>query len=724
MTDSDGLYIQLISVHGLVRGHDMELGRDADTGGQIKYVVEFARALGKHPDVARVDVLTRQIHDSRIDASYAVPIEEIARNTFIVRLPCGPRRYLRKEALWPHLDNFSDAALQHIRRIGIVPHLIHAHYADAGFVGARLSALLGVPLVFTGHSLGRVKRRRLLDHGMTAPSIERQFHIAERIEAEETALDIAAFVIASTHQEIEEQYRLYDNYEPRRMTVIPPGVDLEQFQPPPPGPYAPTIANELARFLREPRKPPVLAMSRPDRRKNIATLVRAYGENTRLQELANLIIIAGNREDFTAMEKEPRRIFSELLRLIDYYDLYGRVAYPKHHQPDDVPALYRLAAKCRGIFINPALTEPFGLTLLEAAASGLPIVAPADGGPRDIVRNCKNGALIDPLDSRAMSETLIDALSDRRRWSTWARCGLSGVRKCYSWEAHVARYMREIHKVVNRTHQLASATASRGRLTRADRALVCDLDNSLIGDDEALRRLLRRLQDGGGRVAFGIATGRRLESTLKVLRDWKVPLPDFLITSVGTEIRYGPQLTLDTGWQQHNDYRWEPRAVRDAMRGVPGLRLQPKAEQGLYKISYVVDSAVAPSVREIARHLRKRSLHVNLIYSHDTYLDIVPVRVSKGGAVRYVAMKWGIPVERMLVVGDAGNDEDMLSGNTLGVVVSNHSPELASLRGRERIYFAAGHHAWAILEAIDYYDFFGALCVPEEATTTPMEAIS
>ncbi len=65
-----------------------------------------------------------------------------------------------------------------------------------------------------------------------------------------------------------------------------------------------------------------------------------------------------------------------------------------------MPELYRLAAASKGVFINPALTEPFGLTLLEAGATGLPIVATNDGGPRDIIANCRNGLLIDPLDGQ------------------------------------------------------------------------------------------------------------------------------------------------------------------------------------------------------------------------------------------------------------------------------------------------------------------------------------
>jgi sucrose-phosphate synthase len=83
----DGLYIVLISIHGLVRGNNIELGRDADTGGQIKYVVELARALAQHPDVGRVDLLTRQVIDPKIDSSYAQSQEEIAPNAYIIRLP-------------------------------------------------------------------------------------------------------------------------------------------------------------------------------------------------------------------------------------------------------------------------------------------------------------------------------------------------------------------------------------------------------------------------------------------------------------------------------------------------------------------------------------------------------------------------------------------------------------------------------------------------------------
>ncbi len=55
----DGLYIQLYSIHGLIRGQNLELGRDADTGGQTKYVLELAKTLSEDSRVERVELVTR-----------------------------------------------------------------------------------------------------------------------------------------------------------------------------------------------------------------------------------------------------------------------------------------------------------------------------------------------------------------------------------------------------------------------------------------------------------------------------------------------------------------------------------------------------------------------------------------------------------------------------------------------------------------------------------------
>src|SRR5690606_37610540 len=101
--DNDTMYLQLISLHGLVRGQNIEMGRDADTGGQVRYVVELARQLAALPEVEQVDLFTRRLRDKRVSDDYGREIEELAPGCRIVRLPCGGGRYFRKEKLWPYL---------------------------------------------------------------------------------------------------------------------------------------------------------------------------------------------------------------------------------------------------------------------------------------------------------------------------------------------------------------------------------------------------------------------------------------------------------------------------------------------------------------------------------------------------------------------------------------------------------------------------------------------
>jgi sucrose-phosphate synthase len=449
------LFIVLISVHGLIRGHNLELGRDADTGGQTKYIVELARALGAHPEIEKVILLTRRVIDSQVSSDYAEPFEALSEKAGIVRIECGEQKYLRKEMLWDSLENFSDNTLAYLKSQGRMPDVIHSHYADAGYVGSRLSHQLGIPLVHTGHSLGRNKRQQLLASGIKRSEIEATYHISRRIEAEETTLGVAERVITSTQQEIEQQYGLYDFYQPERMRVVPPGTDMTQFFPPQGDEKSSPIADELKRFLDNPNKPIILALSRPDPKKNLVALVEAYGESPLLQQAANLVIVAGNRDDIHEMENVSKGVLNEILLAIDKYDLYGKVAYPKHHKPEEVAVLYRLAAAVRGVFVNPALTEPFGLTLIEAAACGLPIVATEDGGPMDIIKNCENGHLINPLDKKAMAETVLNTLADAKNWRRLSKNGIKGVGRHYSWSAHVEKYLAVIRPLVEKTEPIA-----------------------------------------------------------------------------------------------------------------------------------------------------------------------------------------------------------------------------------------------------------------------------
>jgi len=704
--EKKGLYIVLVSIHGLIRSDNLELGRDADTGGQTKYVVELAEALGRHPDVDMVDLFTRRIDDEKVDNIYRQKEEAISDKAKVVRVKCGPGRYITKEKLWNYLESFADNMLKYFRNHKRLPDVIHSHYADAGYVGSVLSTLLGVPHVFTGHSLGREKKRRLIDGGMTEEQVEARYNIRRRIEAEEIALDTALFVTASTKQEIDIQYSKYENYNEKILTVNPPGVDIGKFTA---GkgkiPVNSEIYQELSRFLKDPKKPCVLAISRADERKNIRSLVEAYGKSERLQKLANLIVVAGNRDDLDTLDRGASAVIRRLLKLVDKYDLYGNAAYPKHHKSEDIPNYYRLCGLLKGVFVNPALTEPFGLTLIEAAASGVPIVATNDGGPRDIIKNCKNGILVDPLDTDGIEQALYEIVSDRKKWQTLSRRGLTNVKKHYTWDGHVERYISTLKKKMKKRSIMNYYEQSKVYLPTYEKLIVMDIDNTLLGDDDSLKELIEILKENRNRIGFGVATGRRLESAKEALAEAGVPEPDFFITSVGSEINYGKMLKPDKGWSDHIGHMWKPELVRQIVDGMEGVNLQPAETQRDFKVSYFYDPKKFVKASVLRKMFRQENIKAKIVMSHGQFLDILPQRASKGLAVRYLSMKWGIEPENILVAGDSGNDEDMLKGNTLGVVVGNYSKELQKLKGREDVYFAERGYAGGIIEGIEHFNF-------------------
>lgn len=493
------LYVIMISLHGLVRGENMELGRDSDTGGQVKYVVEFAKALAKMPEVYRVDLLTRQICSPDLDSSYGEPTEMLTSDqdddilesggAYIVRIPCGCKeKYIEKELLWPYIPEFVDGALGHILNISkalgdligedtpVWPHVIHGHYADAGDAACLLSGALNVPMVLTGHSLGRNKLEQLLKQGLhSKEDINATYKIMRRIEAEELCLDSAELVVTSTRQEIEEQWGLYDGFDLElnrklrqrakrgvhcygrympRMSVIPPGMDFSNVVVHDENsdndldndsvqlPESP-LWGEIPRFLNNPSKPIILALARPDPKKNMATLVKAFGECIKLRKLANLMLIMGNRDDIDQMPAASANVLTTVLKLIDKYDLYGEVAYPKHHKQSEVADIYRIAAKTKGVFINPALVEPFGLTLIEAAAHGLPMVATKNGGPVDIQRTLNNGLLVDPHNDKEIAAALYRLVVDKNLWAECRQNGLQNIH-LYSWPQHCKIYLSRI----------------------------------------------------------------------------------------------------------------------------------------------------------------------------------------------------------------------------------------------------------------------------------------
>ncbi|MFO8237650.1 MAG: HAD family hydrolase [Prochlorococcaceae cyanobacterium] len=714
-----------LHLHGLLRSRDLELGRDPDTGGQTTYVLELARALAARAEVERVEVVTRLIRDRRVSDDYAWAEELIVPGATILRLPFGPPRYLRKELLWPHLDELADLLAERLLAQPRRPDWIHAHYADAGYVGALLQRRLGIPLVFTGHSLGREKRRRLLAAGLDAGQIDAQYAMAQRIDAEELALAHAQLVVTSTRQESEQQYARYGRFRAERARVIPPGVDNLQFFPPRAGERQPAVEQLMAPFLRDPSLPPVLAISRADRRKNIPALVEVFGRSEHLRRAHNLVLVLGCRHDPRQLDRQQREVFQQVFELVDRFDLYGQIAYPKQHQRSQIPEIYRWAARLGGVFVNPALTEPFGLTLLEAAACGLPVVATDDGGPREIVGRCRNGLLVDVSDLDALQTSMEDALAQRERWRHWRDNGIDGVRRFYSWDAHVSHYLAEAVPATRQAGQTAALWFQQAVVRPSagspaepcgepafppapQRLLALDLDAGLAAADESSLVELRRRLAADPQLGIAVVSSRGFDPARLAYSALHLPRPRVWISDGGTEIHYGGEAGegLDRRWQDHIARGWDRAGVEAAMAALePRLRRQSEPEQGPFKVSYVLseaDQGVLPLVRQT---LRSRALMARPHLFHHWFLDVLPLAASKVEALRYLALRWRLPLHALLVEASQQGDGDLLRGLSLGVVPRDHDPSLDGLRGHRRVFFATRTEAWGLLEGLDHHRF-------------------
>ncbi|KAJ0026255.1 hypothetical protein Pint_06839 [Pistacia integerrima] len=319
---------------------------------------------------------------------------------YIIRIPCGARnKYIAKGSLWQHIPEFVDGAINHIvnmaRALGeqvnggkpTWPHVIHGHYTDPGKVVAHVSSALNMPMVLTGHSLGHNKFEQLLERGRLHEDINATHKIMKRIEAKEMGLDATEMVVIPPGMDF-SYVRAQDSLEGDANLKSLLTSDRNNRR------HLPLIWSKIMRFFTNPHKPTILALSRPDPKTNVTTLLKAYGECRPLQEPANMglilpTLIQGTRDDIEEMSNSSSAVLTTVLKIINKYDLYDHVAYPKHHKQSEVLEIYRFAAKTKGDFINPALVEPFGLTLIEAVAYGFPIVATENGGPMDIVK-CRN----------------------------------------------------------------------------------------------------------------------------------------------------------------------------------------------------------------------------------------------------------------------------------------------------------------------------------------------
>lgn len=679
------IFIAHIQAHGLMEAVP-HLGYDQDTGGQIQYVLDLSKILCKNQDVRKVEIVCRKLKGM---GDTHTKDETISDKCKIVRVDCSPYdQYIRKELLWDKLDFIADRFFEHFRN-NDMPDIIHAHYADAAYIGARICCIANIPLIYTGHSLGIPKKQYLLHTGMKLREIEERYNITKRIQAEELGLQAATRIVCSTKYEKHNQWGEY-NFDCRnKISVIPPGIDLSRFSPK--AKLGDHMRNEIEKFLSDPSKPIVLALSRPVQKKNILAVVEAYGKNEKLKEIANVVLIMGCREDLEEIDSDARNIFDSLFELIDKYDLYGKVAYPKKHKAEDVPGIYAYVAQHRGVFTNVAFHEPFGLTALEASASGVPLVVTSEGGVVDIIDHLKNGKIVDPNNIEGIAAYCLELISNKDMWDKYSECG-KHVKDFYNWDNHADLYLRLIKDVIKDRKSLPECknlNLLREKAKKSKMILVSDIDGTLIGDDKATNQTKKLLESNRDKIVFITASGRHYESSKSIIEDHSLPEPDCLITDAGAYIYYTDG-TIDNGYEAMINRDWNNKQIDYVMSRQAHLVKQPSENQKKYKISYDLDIDTslwlgAPrkeflvkkkEVERIERALYSSGAAFKIIFSHLKHIDVLPFRANKGSAVRYLAYYMGVPLDKIFTFGDSKNDLDMLTGSLNGIAVANRQIEL------------------------------------------------
>ncbi len=241
---------------------------------------------------------------------------------------------------------------------------------------------------------------------------------------------------------------------------------------------------------------------------------------------------------------------------------------------------------------------------------------------------------------------------------------------------------------------------------------VTDLDNTLVGDDQALatlnQQLEHRRQHNGTKIVY--ATGRSLTLFRRLTRQVDLLPPDVLIASVGTEIYTNGSDTPSPDWSEVLNHQWDRNLVVATTAHFADLTPQPETEQAPFKVSFFLTAQAATEViPQLETSLRDRGLDTQIIYSGGIDLDILPRRANKGQALTFVREALGISPDRTVACGDSGNDLAMFQARSeRGIIVGNAMPELLKWHHENpnpNRYLATAHCAAGILEGLQHFGF-------------------
>ena len=482
--------IVILSPHGYF-GQENVLGRP-DTGGQVVYILDQVRALEKEIrarlydqglDISpRLLVVTRLLPEAA-GTTCDQRLEKITgtEGAYILRVPFRSEtgevvpHWISRFKVWPYLERFAlEAEKEILGELGSRPDLIIGNYSDGNLVACLLSQRLKVTQCNIAHALEKTK---YLYSALYWKEMEKDYHFSCQFTADLIAMNTANFIITSTFQEIAGsdhsvgQYESYGQFSmpglqrvinginvfDPKFNIVSPGADAEVYFP-----YSnkekrlmdlhPELktlvfgapGSDCRGSLDAPEKPLIFTMARLDRIKNITSLVEWYGNHPRLRNLANLLIVGGYIDSNKSDDAEEQEQIHRMHELMDRLNLDHQVRWLGLRLDKNLSGeLYRYVADHQGVFVQPALFEAFGLTVIEAMTSGLPTFATCYGGPLEIIEDGISGFHINPNHGEATADRLADFLEScatvPKVWHNISQQGINRVESRYTWKLYAKR---------------------------------------------------------------------------------------------------------------------------------------------------------------------------------------------------------------------------------------------------------------------------------------------
>ena len=378
-----------------------------DAGGMNVYIVEVAKRLAQAG--VEVEVFTRA---TRSDLP---PVVEMAPGVLVRHVIAGPFEGLAKEDLPAQMCAFANGVLRaEAARSPGWYDLIHSHYWLSGQVGSLARDRWGVPLVHTAHTLAKVKNGRLASGDRPEPK--------GRVIGEEQVVAEADRLVANTPTEARELIDLYAA-GPDRVSVVPPGVDLDVFTSPASG-RADVVRTAARRRLGLPAQGHVIAfVGRIQPLKAPDILLRAVAELPAEQrEELTVAVVGGNSGSGL-----------DLAGLAGWLGIGGSVRFLPPQDRQALAEVYRSA----DLVAVPSYNESFGLVALEAQACGTPVVAAAVGGLVTAVRDGRSGVLVEGHSPSEWARVLRGLLAEPARRERLSRGAVEHAAQ-FSWNRTAA----------------------------------------------------------------------------------------------------------------------------------------------------------------------------------------------------------------------------------------------------------------------------------------------